>query len=40
MTAEDRTAIAQEVAALILPAVTAANAQAIADELAKRLGNG
>lgn len=32
--------LAQKVAALILPAVVAANSAAVADELAKRLGNG
>ena len=36
----DLDALAQKVAALILPAVVAANAAAIADELAKRLSNG
>lgn len=36
----DRASIAQQVAALILPTVTAANAAAIANEFAQRLGNG
>lgn len=36
----DLDVLAQKVSALLLPVVTAANAAAIADEIAKRLGNG
>lgn len=40
LTDADLDKLAQKTAALLVPAMTAANATALADELAKRLGNG